>query len=70
MLFNCTRNCETCSNLTCKKGHHDNDIAANRVTTNYNSSNRIELKSRPSYRVYTAFNGTQTSVMRFDSKRK
>ena len=70
MLFNCTRNCETCNNLVCKNGHHDNDIVANRVTSTYYSSNRLELKSKPQYRVYTAFNGTKTSVMRFDAKRK
>ena len=70
MLFNCTRNCETCNNLVCKNGRHDNDIVANRVTTSYHTSNRLELKTNPSYKVYTAFNGTRTSVMRFDAKRK
>ena len=70
MLFNCTRNCETCNNLICKNGKHDNDVVANRVTSTYYTSNRLELKSKPSYKVYTAFNGTKTSVMRFDAKRK
>ena len=56
MLFNCTRNCETCNNLVCKNGKHDNDVVANRVTSTYYSSNRLELKSKPSYKVYTAFN--------------
>ena len=70
MLFNCCKHCETCNNYVCKNGRHDNDVAANRTTTPYYSSNRLELKSKPSYKVYTAFNGTRTSVMRFDAKRK
>lgn len=70
MLFNCTRNCDTCNNRICKNGKHDNDVVANRVTSTYYSSNRLELKTKPSYKVYTAFNGTRTSVMRFDAKRK
>ena len=70
MLFNCTKNCETCNRLVCNNGRHDNDIAADRVTSAYYTSNRLELKSKPSYKVYTAFNGTRTSVMRFDAKRK
>ena len=70
MLFNCTRSCETCNNRICKNGKHDNDVAANRTTTTYYSSNRLELKARPSYKVYTAFNGARTGVMRFDSKKK
>ena len=70
MLFNCVRNCDTCNNQICKNGKHDNDVAANRVTSTYHTSNRLELKSKPSYKVYTAFNGTRTSVMRFDAKRK
>ena len=70
MLFNCCKNCETCNNYVCKSGRHDNDIVANRTTASYNSSNRLELKSKPQYRVYTAFNGTKTSVMHFDAKRK
>ena len=70
MLFNCTKNCETCNNLVCKNGRHDNDSAANRVTSTYYTSNRLELKSNPSYKVYTAFNGTRTSVMRCDAEGK
>ena len=70
MLFNCTKNCNTCNNRVCQNGHHDNDIVANRVTASYHSTNRVELKSRPAYRVYTAYNGTKTGVMRFDSKKK
>ena len=70
MLFNCCKNCETCNNYVCKSGRHDNDIVANRTTASYNSSNRLELKTKPSYKVYTAFNGTLTSVMHIDAKRK